>query len=162
MAKKAQKKKLRKKKSADGEISRSAERDKATRLEGAAFYKKAGEKFWKGHAIKLFKTWWGQPFFFCFKSFWEGGVNCPARTRDKSGGKPFSRKGFSPLLVPRSPLQIPQPLFLLAKKAQKKKLNKKKNADGEISRSAERDKATRLDGAAFSKRRAKSFEAIPP
>ena len=64
--------------------------------------------------------------------------------------------------VPRFPLQIPQPLFLLAKEAQKKKLNKKKSADGEISRSAERDKATRLDGAAFSKRRAKSFEAIPP
>ena len=69
LAKEAQKKKLRKKKSADGEISRSAERDKATRLDGAAFYKKAGEKFWEGHAMKSAKTLWGQPFFFPFKSF---------------------------------------------------------------------------------------------
>ena len=69
LAKEAQKKKLRKKKSADGEISRSAERDKATRLDGAAFYKKAGEKFWKGHAIKPFKTLWEAPFFFVSRAF---------------------------------------------------------------------------------------------
>ena len=72
MAKEAQKKKLNKKKSADGEISRSAERDKATRLDGAAFYKKAGEKFWKGHAIKLFKTLWEPPFLFFFQELLGG------------------------------------------------------------------------------------------
>ena len=110
--------------------------------------------------MKFAKTLREQPFFFSFKSFWEGGVNCPARTRDKSGGKPFSRKGFPPLLVlpfSRFPLQTPLPLFLLAKEAQKKKLSKKKSADGEISRSAERDKATRLDGAAFYKKAGEKF-----
>ena len=86
-------------------------------------------------------------------------MNCPARARDKSGGKPFSRKGFPPLPFPvsRFLLQTPQPLFLLAKEAQKKKLRKKKSADGEISRSAERDKATRLDGAAFYKKAGEKF-----
>ncbi len=61
-----------------------------------------------------------------FKSFGEGGVNVSAFTRKRSGGKPFSRKGFPPLSFP--PVlsrKLPSRFFFEAKGA-KKKLSKKK------------------------------------
>ena len=68
-------------------------------------FEKSGAKTFESGVSrhKVFQNMVGTAFLFCFKSFWEGGVNCPARARDKSGGKPFSRKGFPPLLVPSFP-----------------------------------------------------------
>ena len=87
-------------------------------------------------------------------------MNVSAWARKRSGGKPFSRKGFPPLSFPRSLSQTPQPLFLWSQR-RKEKAKQKETPMGDFALCGARQGLRVLDCAAFEKA-GETFVALSP